>query len=227
MTTQALLALLQLSDSAFPSGSFTHSYGVETLINQKLVTNTGELQAFVTSCITNVVATADARAAHAAATATDLETVLELDRALYRTKAASELRNACLQTGRRLTEEASLHVESPLLHAYAHTLRSDTTLGCHPIAFGVVSADLGVEPSDVAAALMLTSANTMLQAAMRLGRISHRDTQAILHRLRPLIDDLTCQIEGAGFNAPLLAFQPLQEIASMKHERAEARLFAS
>jgi urease accessory protein len=227
MTTTALLALMQLSDSAFPSGSFTHSYGVETLINEKLITGTTGLESFVTSYVTNIVATADARSAYAAAAATDLETVLDLARTLYRTKAASELRNACLQTGRRLTEEASIHIESPLLHAYAQALHADATLGCHPVAFGVVSGALGVEPTDVAAALMLTSANTMLQAAMRLGRISHRDTQATLHRLRPMIDDLTRQVESTGPAAPLLAFQPLQEIASMKHERAEARLFAS
>jgi urease accessory protein len=224
MTTQALLALLQLSDSAFPSGAFTHSHGVETLINAKLITDTPAFEAFVRSYVTNVVATSDARAAHGAASAEDVESVLSLDRALYRTKVASELRNACLQTGRRLTEEASIHVESPLLQAYAHALHGDATLGCHPVALGVVSAALGVDPADVAAALMLTAANTMLQAAMRLGRISHRDAQAILHRLRPLIDGLTRRIEPG---APLLAFQPLQEIASMKHERAETRLFAS
>jgi urease accessory protein UreF len=74
---------------------------------------------------------------------------------------------------------------------------------------------------------MLSAANAMLQAAMRLGRISHRDAQATLHRLRPRIDALVQQIEASHSDTPLLAFQPLQEIASMRHERAEARLFAS
>jgi urease accessory protein UreF len=74
---------------------------------------------------------------------------------------------------------------------------------------------------------MLNAANALLQAAMRLGRISHRDAQATLHSLRPHIDTLTCQIEASDPDEPLLAFQPLQEIASMRHERAEARLFAS
>jgi urease accessory protein UreF len=56
---------------------------------------------------------------------------------------------------------------------------------------------------------------------MRLGRISHRDAQAVLHRLRPLIAELDLS------QRPLRAYHPLQEIASMRHERAEARLFAS
>jgi urease accessory protein len=227
MTTQPLLALLQLSDSAFPSGAFAHSYGIEQLINQRILRGTTGLEAFVTSYLSNVVATSDARATHAAAAAPGLDTVLRLDHALYRTRAASELRNACVQTGRRLTAEAGIHVETPLLQDYASALHEDATLGCHPVAFGVVSAALDVPPADAAAALMLSAANAMLQAAMRLGRISHRDAQATLHRLRPRIDALVQQIEAFDSDTPLLAFQPLQEIASMRHERAEARLFAS
>jgi urease accessory protein UreF len=62
---------------------------------------------------------------------------------------------------------------------------------------------------------------------MRLGRISHRDAQGILHRVRPLALELSAEIAAGGDSRRLRAFHPLQEIASMRHERAEARLFAS
>jgi urease accessory protein UreF len=110
------------------------------------------------------------------------------------------------------------------------------------VAFGVASAALGVDPADATSALLLMTANALLQAAMRLGRISHRDAQAILHRLRPAIAaavegpsscdtdsplTLTPSLEGERAAGALRSFHPLQEIASMRHERAEARLFAS
>jgi urease accessory protein UreF len=69
--------------------------------------------------------------------------------------------------------------------------------------------------------LLISTANGLLQAAMRLGRISHRDAQAILHRLRPGIANIDLS------DGVLHAYHPLQEIASMRHQRAEARLFAS
>jgi len=228
--TASLLALLQISDSAFPSGGFAHSHGLEQLVREGLVKDVDGLEAFVTSVLSLSVATSEACAAYAAAVAAsdgDMVAIVATDRALLRTKAAAELRAASLQTGRRLVQETSVHVESPVLRAYARELATDPMLGIYPVAFGVVNAALGAEASDVPAALMLAAANGMLQAAMRLGSVSHRDVQAILHRLRPLIAQLTEEVVAAGAPPRLLAFQPLQEIASMRHTRAEARLFAS
>ncbi len=36
---QQLLTLLQINDSMFPIGSFTHSYGLETYVDKGLVNN--------------------------------------------------------------------------------------------------------------------------------------------------------------------------------------------
>jgi urease accessory protein UreF len=99
----------------------------------------------------------------------------------------------------------------------------------HPIAFGVVARALGVSSGDAASAVLLTTANAILQASMRLMRMSHRDVQAILHRLRPEIALLSA---GSGRvdadePVPLRSFHPLQEIASMRHARGNARLFSS
>jgi urease accessory protein len=230
MSTTSLLALLQIADSAFPSGGFAHSHGLEQAMREGLVKDVEGLEALVTSMLTQSVATSDACATYAAALAArdgDLSCIVAVDRALLSTKAASELRAASLQTGRRLLEEAALHVEALVLQEYALALAADQTLGCYPVAFGVVNVALGAEPEEIPAALMLSSANALLQAAMRLGRISHRDAQAILHRLRPQIADLSEAVVSGGASLTLRAFHPLQEIASMRHERAEARLFAS
>ena len=60
---------------------------------------------------------------------------------------------------------------------------------------------------------------------MRLLPLSHRDVQAILHRLRPRLAAFAT--EAASGPGTLRSFHPLQEIASMRHETAAARLFAS
>jgi urease accessory protein UreF len=79
----------------------------------------------------------------------------------------------------------------------------------------------------VQAALMLASATSILQAAMRLSRVSHRDVQAALHRLRPRIATLAADVQGGSAPLRPRAFHPVQEISAMRHARAEARLFAS
>jgi urease accessory protein len=221
----------------FPSGAFAHSYGLEQLAREGVVRRPEELQRFVESVLRRSLAPCDAVAAlraYEAALAHDLASVVEADRALVRTKAASELRAASLASGRRLLDEVALHVDAPFLHEYAALVKADPLrasgragLGSQPVAFGVVCAALGVPDGEsVVAALLLVSATALLQASMRLLPISHRDVQATLHHLRPVIAELASSCVAGG-PRPLRSFQPLQEVASMRHVAASARLFAS
>ena len=224
------LALLQLGDSLFPSGAFAHSYGLEQLARERLVHTPEDLQRYVESLLRQTLAPCDAVAAlraFEAAEADDVASVIDADRALLRSKAAFELRAASLVTGRRLIDEVSAHVDAPFLHEYASLLKTDRTLGSQPVAFGVVCAALGIADADsVVASLLLVAVTAVLQAAMRLCPVSHRDVQATLHHLRPLIAALASGVVTNGAR-PLRSFQPLQDIASMRHETASARLFAS
>jgi urease accessory protein len=176
------------------------------------------------------VATSEARAARAACEAAardDIDSLVALDRALHAMKPAAELRGASLMTGRRFLEEVAVHVESPLLARYRSLVGQDERLGNYAVAFGVVAAAHAIESRYVPAAVMLAAATAMLQASMRLMRVSHRDVQAILHRLRPLIARLAADVRCGASPAALTGFHPLQDIASMRHASAEARLFAS
>ena len=47
MTTEVLLALLQLGDGLFPAGGFAHSFGLETYAQEGRVRDRAGLEAFV------------------------------------------------------------------------------------------------------------------------------------------------------------------------------------
>jgi urease accessory protein len=224
------LALFQLGDSLFPSGAFAHSFGLEQLAREGVLRRPDDVQRYVESLLRQTLAPCDANAAlraFEAARDDNLRSVIDADRALYRTKAPYELRAASLATGRRLIDEVSPHVDAPFLHEYASAVKADRSLGTQPVAFGVVCAVLGISDGEsVAASLLLVSATAVMQASMRLMPISHRDVQATLHYLRPIIAELASDVTAGGAR-PLRSFQPLQDIASMRHEAATARLFAS
>ncbi len=230
----ALLALLQLADSQFPSGGFAHSYGLEQLAREGHIASPAPVEAFVRSVIVLQVATSDARTTAAAAGAAvrgDLDSLLALDEALFLTKAAAEARHASTTLGRRLLEEVNAHPEAaaPLLTSYLEAVLRGDTPGTHAAAFGVAGAALGVQPEACSAALLLATASAILSASMRLLPVSHRDVQGALHRLRPTIVTLArTAADAANDGVPaLLAFHPLQEIASMRHAASTVRLFAS
>lgn len=226
-----LLALLQLNDSAFPSGAFTHSYGLEQLVREGVVRDVADVERVVGSLLSHTVAPSEASAAWQSACAAereDLTGVLALDRGLHALKPAQELRNASLQTGRRFLEEVCVHGESSLLAAYRGAVATDAHLGSYAVAFGVVAAAHQIEARYVPAAVLLAAATAMLQASMRLARVSHRDVQGILHRQRSHIAKLATEVRTKRVSLEsLTGFNPVQDIASMRHARAEARLFAS
>ncbi len=76
------------------------------------------------------------------------------------------------------------------------------------------------------AGLLFSTANTLFQAAMRLMPVSHRDTQAALHAIRADVVDLA-RWSVERLREPPSSFHPLQELASMRHERAAVRFFTS
>jgi urease accessory protein len=225
----SLLGLMQVSDSLFPSGAFAHSYGLEQLAREVLVRTPDEVERWVGSVLCLSLAPGDAVAAlraHRAVRAGDVASVIDADRALLRTKPTAELRGASLSTGRRFLEETSAHIRGAVLDEYAARLREDKTLGLHPVVFAALAATLEVEAEETLAALLMTAVTALLQASMRLLPVSHRDVQGALHRLRPVIASLATEVVAQG-EAPLRSFAPLQEIASMRHAGATARLFAS
>ncbi len=229
----ALVALLQLMDSTFPIGTFAHSYGLEQLVRDRHVRDAGDVEAFVTSVVVSQMARADALAAAGAAETAargDLDAVCEVDRALYRTKAAVELRDASTSTGARLLQELTAHPEARhgLVEAYAAAVSLGESPGTHPVAAGVAAAAFEVAPGDLVAGLLFSTANALTQAAMRLLPVSHRDAQAMLHRVRSEIASIATASEATRAGATLFAsFHPLQEIAAMRHPSASVRFFAS
>lgn len=233
MGAEATLALLQVCDSAFPAGTFAHSYGLEQLRRDRRVTSPADVEAYVRSLVREQASGADARTtarAYAAAATYDLDALIKADAALFATKAAEELRTASTVTGQRMLLELAAHEEAQagLVTAFLAAAQAGHTPGTAAAALGVAGHALGADREDTVAASLFTLANTVLSASMRLLPVSHRDVQGALHRLRPVIAGLAAEAcAAAEAGSPLTSFHPLQEIASMRHRRAGARLFAS
>ena len=111
MHPQPLLSLLQVSDSAFPTGAFAHSMGLEAFYDAGELRDAGDLRRFVELSLDSM-ATSDCVALGAAYTMDSVEELIRIDRLLAATKLTRELREASIATGRRfLASVEALGVE--------------------------------------------------------------------------------------------------------------------
>jgi urease accessory protein len=215
-----LLAALQLGDSSFPSGAFTHSYGLETLVAERAVSSAADVEAVLGAHLRHRLAKADLPAllsAHRAAAEADSVLVLRIDAALTAIKMTREERQASHRMGARLLTEARRLAADPVL---------DSRPSNAAVAFALAGLAMGLSARECAITYAYTFASSLLSASMRLLRMGHGEAQAVLRRSHALIEAAVDEAETVSWDS-LCPFAPVLEMASARHERAAARLFAS
>ncbi|MBD0711789.1 urease accessory protein [Streptomyces sp. CBMA291] len=224
----ALLTSLQLADSAFPSGFYTLSHSLEGYAQARAVTP-DTLPELLADLLRHAVGPGDATAlalAHRAALDGDLETAAGVDRRLYAGKLSRETRQAATRTGRQLLDLAAEVFGHPLVAAYLARVADRRAPGTQAVAAGLVYATAGVPAAHAVAADLFAFAASFAGAALRLRLTDHRKAQVLLRGAAPVIaETVRAALTRGPDDLGSTAFT--SDIMSGRHERADARLFAS
>ncbi|MEX2201974.1 MAG: urease accessory UreF family protein [Dongiaceae bacterium] len=228
----ARLAMLRHGDSAFPGGTASFSWGLETLVRDGLVRNAAELEAMLHEQLRLRWATGERAALLVAWDADrDLACIARIDQILEARTLAREWREGSRRAGAALL---SVHVRLGTSAAadYQRALATGEeiapglpALGHLTVMQGLLWQQSGIDRLDAALMAAHAIVLTATGAAIRLGIIGHIDAQAIVGRSAPLIADLLAE-EPPPLDE-IHAFVPLVEIASMRHEIGEMRLFSN
>lgn len=216
-----MLWLLQANDTAYPSGSYAHSFGLEELVECGVVRSADDLENFIEKQILPALLTFEipffARA-HAAVAAENLELLLEIDAELDAWRIPDELRDASRRIGSQRLDLLARLDPSPLVLDY----QKISPRSHHLVVTALELSSLPVGQAARAFSFQVIVALTA--ASMKLMRIGQTSCQQIarrsLVRLGEKIDDSLSQPVNGWFN-------PLLEIASLRHARANHRLFIS
>ena len=220
------MRLLQMSDSAFPVGTFSFSNGLETAAHTGVVHDADTLEAY-TRTMAWQAATTDGVAALSAWRATDREDAAALadaDRALWQCKLNGESRLMLSRMGRKLGELAVRLFDNPLLRHWLQAVESGALPGTYPVAQGMVARLAGLSEEELFCSHQYGVANMVLGAALRLVRVSHYDTQAILFRLGEELPAWYAAVRPLTLDE-LSAFAPQADILAALHEKGEMRMF--
>jgi len=224
-----LLGSLQLTDSAFPSGLYTMSHGLEGFRQAGLVT-ADDVAPLLADLLVASVGPGDATAlarAHDAASAGDWAAVAHVDRLLFASKLNAEMRTASVRSGRQLVGlAAELLADDDGVAAYAGRFTAREVPGCQPVVSAVCYAAAGVSCARAVASDLFAFAGSFVGAALRLRLTDHRRAQVVLRGIAPTIEAVTADAVARPLD-DLGGYAPMADIASAGHERADGRLFTS
>jgi urease accessory protein len=215
--------LLQACDSQFPSGSYAHSLGLEELTQHGLITNADDVERFVQHQILPSLCAFELPflvQAHQAAARESVEALHQLDEELEAWKLAAELRQASRQIGSRRLALVRKLQQGSFIEAYAQL---------SPPSHHLIVAALELRHTPVHATLAVFGFQTIAgytSASMKLVRMGQERSQSILHGAMKVLAPRLPQIAQAPADR-IGWFNPLLEIASMRHACARERLFIS
>ncbi len=220
-----LLRLLQLSDTAFPTGSFAHSMGLEAFVGAGRLRSVEDLERLAAIYL-NSLSTSDCVALRAAY-ATRLDQVIEIDRLLSATKLTRELRSASTATGGRfLASVAALGVEGPVLEDYTRAVRGDEAPGNMAVGYGVAAPALRLGVEEALLSYLYAAASSLVAAGQKLIPLGGSAAQRVLYRLDGEITRAVEKSEEVALE-DMCAFAPEVDVRSMLHERQRVRLYIS
>lgn len=218
--------LLQTSDALFPTGAYAHSLGFEESVRLGQVKDEASLLEFVRRQVVPAQRGQELPFLRFAFESEAVEGLCAIDREISAWKLAREAREASAQLGGRRLKALRNISDTALLAAFDEAIREKRAMGHHLVVCGMQARVEGMPLEAALTTYYYQSLAAICAAAMKLIRIGQDGCQRVLRAgsieaMAVVQDSMTVVRADAG------CFNPLLEIASMRHERADERLFIS
>ena len=218
--------LLQTSDALFPTGAYAHSLGFEESVRLGIVRDEKSLAAFLREQIVPAQQRQELPYLRFAYAAETLYAICAIDREIDAWKLAREAREASMQLGGRRLKALRNISSAATLEEFEKAILEGQASGHHLVVCGLQARVEGMPLTAALTTYFYQSLAAICAAAMKLIRIGQDGCQRVLRttcmEANTVIQaSLTIAHEDAG------CFNPLLEIAAMRHERADERLFIS
>lgn len=225
-----LMPLLQLCDSNFPSGAFSHSFGLETYIQEQVIVDKESFKTAISTFVDKQLVFSDGLACRLSyeilESSRDMNELLEIDRLLFVSSLAKETREGNRRIGERMAKLCMDLYSSTTLGEYFHSIKNKQGYGHSALVFAFVAHHLQIDKEKILSAYLFASVSSLIQNAVRGVPLGQTDGQKLLVEMQVKIHEAKNRIMTLTKD-DLGAVSPGLEIAQMRHERLPVRLFMS
>lgn len=230
--TSSLYRALQWSDTAFPSGRYTLSHGLEGLVAEGIVGKRDEeaLANVAEDMLRYSFAPVDLAAHFRTWEQDSLAGIVRVDAIVHAARPTYSQRRGSVRVGKQMLFMARhLGLDDKPLFSYSKAVSSRDAAdhmahGHSPVVMALIHRAAGLTSDQAAQVEAFGFVSAVASAAVRLQVADFVGAQRLIGQLAPVVtqvieDSRTVAIDDIGSCTPLL------DIASARHETAEARLF--
>jgi len=222
------LAVMQLSDSFFPTGLFATSNGLEFLFSKNQIKGAEDLRNLIKINIEQQIGPSDCVALGNTlenAGNKNFEKIIQTDEISFAMKSIKEIRNASVNSGIQLVKCVSEFVkENEIFNQYQNAIKEKKVHGIFPVAFAICCNSLNIRKEKSMTMLLYGFTVSVVGAALRLGLIQHLEGQKIIHDVKPIIiQTIEKNIDKSIFD--MWQFAPQLDIGQMSHEKMDSKMF--
>ena len=230
MDINSQFLLLQLNDAYFPIGGYSHSYGLETYIQNGDVHDTETAAEFILKKLKyNLCYNELAFVKHAweCANAGDLEKLKELDEIADAGKTPKEIREASQKLGSRFVktvQNMDPDFLKPIFEEYVDARKGEPTH--HAVAYGVLCAAGGIPVKDAMECFLYNNTSNLVVTSVKTIPLSQTYGQKILIGLYDTFGEIIERAMNISWEEIGLA-SPGFDLRCMQHEVLYSRLYMS
>lgn len=222
----SMLTLLQITDSGFPTGGFSHSGGYEAALKQGHMKDMKQFRTFVRCMLENTGSSSLPFVKAAYVGSSDPSRIEYIDKFCEACLNNHVANRASIQQGKSLISTSSVAFPDGRIKQLKSMINASQVKGHHAIMFGCLCAYLNITLNDCLEVYMYNTSRTIMASAVRLGTLGPLEAQRIQYQFQQSIGsiierNIECPIEETAITYPLV------DIIHSTHDLLFARLFVS
>ncbi|WP_147532972.1 urease accessory protein UreF [Bacillus marasmi] len=225
----AIYQIMQICDSNFPTGAFSHSFGLETYIQEGKIKDKETFQYALQQYIKNQFVYSDGlacRLGYEAINSGNEQRIWEIDQELFALVGSRESREGNQRIGRQFIKVMNVLYPNELLKVYESKIRAKELYGHSSLVFAIGLENLEIDLNMILFCYLHSTVSTLIQNGVRGIPIGQTDGQMILRDLHTYMQEQVSKILEVPEN-DFGGSVPGLEIAQMRHEQLSVRLFSS